>query len=67
MDENQRSVGSDREGIASEAEREAERDRGHGDRIEWLARHVRADPRHPHDEGIDRLVELGSSERDAAE
>ncbi len=67
MNENQGSVRSDREGVAPEAEREAERDRGHRDRIEGLARHVRADPRHPDDESIDRLVERGSPQGDAAE
>ncbi len=64
MDEDERSALRDRKGVTPLSQRVAERDPGGRDRVEGLTRDVRARPRHPHDEGVERLVQTDPAELD---
>ena len=57
----------DREGVAPEAECEPERDRGHGERIEALARRVVVLPGHPDDDCVEWPVDPDCASRDPAQ
>ena len=57
----------ERRGVAPEAQRVAEADRGRGDRVQRLPRLVQRLPRERHDDRVERLVELRAAQRDPAE
>ena len=66
MHEDERPAPPHREGVAPLTQRMTERDAGGGDRVQRLARQVRADPRHADDESVERLVESDAAEPDRA-
>ncbi len=67
MDEDERSAVADRERVAPEPEREPERHRRRGDRIQRLPGYVRPDPGDAHGERVERLVEPHCTKLDRTE